>query len=307
MKLASRFFFLVLIITFAPITHAKLIDKIAAVVDDNIITLSQVQRLSKIIPIKKNVAGMVYSQNSYTTEELVQMSINKYLIRAKLSELGYTITDDQVEAQIKSNEQRLGVDRNSLKNFLRQQNTTYDEYFETLREAIEFSYFVNRVISPMIAISEQDVKNTFYKNNAKDSRMNFRYSLVDYAIGRDVAPTLAKGQFEDVIKQYRINSSLPENFSTMTVNNLDAIDEEGLAPELVNLLKGTDEGALTTPIVLNNQHHVFLVAKKDLVETAAFMAQKEKIKDSLYEKAVKAETVVWFERERNKHYIKISL
>lgn len=307
MKLASRFFFLVLILSFAQITQAKLIDKIAAVVDDNIITLSQIQRLSKIIPIKKNVAGMVYSQSSYTTDELLQMSINKYLIRAKLSELGYTITDDQVEAQIKSNEQRLGVDRASLKNFLRQQNTTYDEYFETLREAIEFSYFVNRVISPMIAISEQDVKNTFYKNNAKDSRMNFRYSLVDYAIGKDVVPTLSKGQFEDVIKQYRINSSLPEKFSTMTVNNLDGIDEEGLAPELINLLKVTDEGALTTPIVLNGQHHVFLVTKKDLVETAAFMAQKEKIKDSLYEKAVKAETVVWFERERNKHYIKISL
>ena len=303
---SSRFFFL-LVFLFSSSIEAKILDKIAAVFNDNIITLSQVQRLSKIIPIKKNVAPMIFSKNSFTSEELLQISINKFLIRSKLAELGYTITDDQVDSQIKSNEQRLGVDRASLKNFLKEQNTTYDEYFETLREAIEFSYFVNRVISPMISISEQDIKNTFYKNNARDSRMNFKYTLVDYAISRTVVPTLNKNQFEDIVKQYRINSVLPENFSTMTVANLDEINEEGLAPELINLLKNTDEGSLTSPIILNNQHHIFQVAKKDLVETEAFVAQKDKIKDQLFEKAVKTETEIWFERERNKHYIKISL
>lgn len=306
MKFASRFFFLFLLISFTT-AQAKLLDKIVAVVDDNIITLSQIQRLSKILPIKKNVAGIVYSQNSYSTEELVNISVNKYLIRSKLAELGYTITDDQVEAQIKSNEQRLGVDRQALKNFLRQQNTTYDEYFETLREAIEFSYFVSRVVAPLISISEQDIKNSFYKTNARDMRMNFKYNLVDYSISRDVIPTLAKNQFEEVVKQYRVSSVLPEQFSTMTVSNLDDITEEGLAPELITLLKATDEGALSSAIVLNNQHHVFYIAKKDLVETEAFASQKDKIKDQLYEKAVKAETAIWFERERNKHYIKISL
>jgi len=306
MKLASRIFFVFLCLNLG-IANAKLIDKIAAVIDDNIITMSQLQRLQKIIPIKKNVAGHIYSQSSYTNEELVNISINKYLIRAKLSELGYTITDDQVESQIKSNEQRLGVDRSSLKNFLKSQNTSYEEYFETLREAIEFSYFVSRVIAPMISISEQDVKNNFYKSNAKSSRMNFRYNLVDYSIGKDIVPSLGKNQFEEVIRQYKINSVLPEKFSTMNAANLDEINEDGLAPELVTLLKATDEGALTTPIVLNNKFHVFYIAKKDLVETEEFAAQKDKIKDMLYDKAVKAETALWLERERNKHYIKITL
>ncbi len=306
----SRIFFLLSFIIFSivsPDTEAKTLDKIAAVVNDNIITLSQVQRLAKIIPIKKNVAPMIFSKNTFTTEELIQISINKYLIRSKLAELGYTITDDQVDSQIKSNEQRLDVDRASLKKFLKEQNTTYDEYFETLREAIEYSYFVSRVISPMISISEQDIKNTFFKNNAKDSRMNFKYSLIDYAIARSVVPTLKKNQLEDIVRQYRINTVLPEGFSTMTVANLDDIKEDGLAAELVNLLKNTDEGSLSKPIVLNNQHHVFQVAKKDLVETDAFVSQKEKIKDQLFEKAVKVETDIWFEREKNKHYIKISL
>ncbi len=306
MKLASRFFFLATLLTSLSV-EAKLLDKIAAIVDDNIITLSQINRTSSNLAIKKNVAPMIYDKNSYTNEEILQISINKYLIRSKLSELGYTITDDQVESQIKSNQERLGVDRKSLMGFLKQQGTSFDEYFETLREAIEYSYFVNRVISPMISVSEQDVKNTYYKTNIKDSRMNFKYTLIDYSVDKDVINKPGKGQMEEVVKQYRINGVLPEAYSTLTVTNLDDINEEGITTDFKNLLKETDEGALTTPIVINNKYHVFYIAKKDLVETEAFAAQKEKIKDSLFEKAVKAETAVWFERERNKHYIKTSL
>ncbi len=306
MKLVSRFFFLVGLLTSFN-SEAILLDKIAAIVDDNVITLSQVNRVSNNLAIKKSVAPMIYDQNTFTGPELLSININKYLVRAKLSDIGYTITDDQVEAQIKTNQERLGVDRKSLMGFLKQQGTSFDEYFETLREAIEYSYFVNRVISPMISISEQDVKNAYYKNNQNGSRMNFKYALIDYAVSRDAVAKPAKGQMEEVVKQYRINSNLPDAYSTMTVSNLDDITEEGIAVELKNLLKETDEGSVTTPILINNQYHVFYLAKKDLVETEAFSSQKEKIKDQLFEKQVKSETAIWFERERNKHYIKISL
>lgn len=305
MKTVLSILFLALL--FTPSAEAKLLDKISAIVDDNIITLSQVQRIHKSLPIKKNVAPMIYDRSSYSNEEITNLLVNKFLIRAKLAELGYTITDDQVEAQIKANEKRLNVDRKALMTFLKQQGSTFDEYFETLREAIEYSYFINRVISPTIAVSEQDVKNAYFKRNIKDTRMNFKYTLIDYSIGRDIMPKLDKGQLEEVVKQYRINGVLPESFSTLSVNNLGDITEEGIAPELKNLLKHTDEGTLSAPIVLNGQHHVFFIAKKDLVESEEFTSQKDKLREELFETAVKAESAVWFERERNKHYIKISL
>ena len=305
MKLASRFFF-VFIILCTLNAEAKLLDKISAIVDDNIITMSQVNRIVNNLAIKKNVAPMIYEKSSYTPAEILQISINKYLIRSKLAETGYTITDDQVEVQIKQNQDRLGVDRKALMGFLKQQGTSFDEYFEALREAIEYSYFVSRVISPMISVSEQDVKNSYYKNNIKDSRMNFKYTLIDYSISLDDIGKPIKGQMEEVVKQYRINAVLPEAYSTLTVNNLDDITEEGITTEFKNLLKATDEGALTSPIIINNRYHVFYLAKKDLVETEAFMSQKDKIRDQIFEKLVKSEIAVWFERERNKHYIKIS-
>ena len=112
---------------------------------------------------------------------------------------------------------------------------------------------------------------------------------------------------EDIVRQYRINSVLPEAYSTLSSANLDEITEEGIAPELKTLLKHTDEGALSTSISLNGQYHVFYITKKDLVESEAFAKQKDKIRDDLFDVAVKNEAGLWLDREKNKHYIKISI
>jgi peptidyl-prolyl cis-trans isomerase SurA len=303
MKLTSFFLFL----TITSSVQAKLLDKIIGIIDDNIVTLSQVQRATKSLPLKKNIAPMIYDKQSFTNEEMLSLTVNRYLIRSKLTELGMPVSDDQVDGQIKVNEKRLNVNREQLKSFLKTQNATYDEYFETLREAMEYSFFVSRVITPLISISEQEIKNEYIKQNSKDTRLNIKFTLIDYAISKDMRSKNEKEEFEKAVKQYRSNNVLSDTFSSISINNLDDLTEEGLAPELKNALKITDEGKLSNVINYNGQSHVFFVVKKDLVETDAFAKQKEKIKDQIFEKIVKDEVTIWFEREKNKHYIKISI
>lgn len=299
--------FILIFFLFSTLAEAKLLDKIVGIVDDNVITLSQVNRIQKSLLVRKNIAPMIYGKPQFSNEEILNLSIDKFMIRAKLTELGYAITDDQVETQIKANEKRLGVDRPALLKFLKEQDSTFSEYFETLREAIEYSYFISRVISPMISVSDQDVKNYYFKQNSKDTRLNFKYTLIDYTLPKGAVAKLEKGQLEAVVKQYRVNSNLPEKFSSLTATNLDDIGEDGLAPELKSLLKKTDEGSLTAAIVLEGANHIFYLAKKDLVESEAFTKAKDKMREELTEMATKVESDTWLDRERNKHYIKISL
>ncbi len=288
-------------------SEAKLLDKIVGIVDDNIITQSQIQRLTKNIAIKKNIAPMIYEKNQYESAEMLNIYINKLLIRSKLQEIGYSVGDDQVEAQIKTNEKRLNVNREALKNFLKQQNTSFDEYFETLREAIEYSYFVSRIITPTLSVSDQDVKNEYYKRNSKDNRMTFKYNLVDYVVSKENSKNANKDLFLKSVTQFRNVGVWSSDFAEISPNSLDEITEEGMAQELSTLLKNTQEGQLSKPIVLNGQLHVFFVTKKDLVETENFSNQKESIRNDLLGVLIKSESLAWFEREKNKHYIKITL
>ncbi|MCK6595936.1 MAG: hypothetical protein L6Q33_12120 [Bacteriovoracaceae bacterium] len=215
-----------------------------------------------------------------------------------------SINVDYVEDQIKGNEKKLGVNRQALLQFLNQQGFNFDEYFETIREAIEYSIFIQRVISPIVSITDQEVKNTYFKQNSKNARMNFKYGLIDYSINKDIA---AGTKFLSAIKDFKKSNIIAEDFKDYSATNLDALTEEDISAELNAILKETDEGAITKPIMIGGKLHVFYVAKKDLVESSEYLKEKEKIRNQLFEKAVVLETKDWLIRERNKHFIKNNL
>ncbi len=283
---------------------AKQIDKIALVVNDTTFSLSQIKRIQDTVAIRKNVSPLVYDKNSFELSEITEKLINRQMIKAKLSEIGYSVGDDYVEDQIKANEKKLGVNRTSLIQFLNQQGFNFDEYFETIREAIEYSIFIQRVVGPIISITDQEIKNTYYKTNAKNSRMNFKYSLVDYSSGNDSAKGNA---FYNALLSYRKSNVIGEDFKDFSSTNLDDITEEDISSDLSKALKETDEGTLTKPIMVAGRLHVFYIQKKDLVESSAYQQEKEKIRNALFEKAVVGEAREWFMRERNKHFIKNNL
>jgi len=281
---------------------AKMLDKIMAVIDENIITLSQVNRIQDNLASRKNISPPIYSNENMARDEIVDLVIRKFLIRDKLAETGYIIGDEQVESQINATEKRLGLNREALMSFLKSTNLTFNEYFDIIRETIEFNIFQGKVIVPLINITDQEVKNLFYKQNQGNATFTFKYLLTDFYLEH---PTPTKvSTFKKMLEKYQVSGILPEEFSTMQTNVLGNVTEDGLTPELTHLLKKTGEGQFTTPIKINDIYHVFFVKKKDLVESEIFNQAKERIKMGLYEEKAKGMISVWFKREGARHYLK---
>ena len=284
--------------------NAELLDKILAVVDGKIITLSTVERVKKNLPARRNISPLIYDRENFTNKEIVEIMINSILIRAKLENMNYVISDSQVESQIKMTEKGLGLNRDSLLRFLSTNNLSFDEYFELTREAIEFNLFSSRFIAPLISVTDQEVKNYFYKKNQKNKRLSFKYTLVDFSLPKDKFKGSMVSNFPGVLQKFQTSGILPNEFSELSTNVLGDITEDGLTKELSDLLKRTDEGKFTAPLLLYKDYHVFFVKKKDLVESEIFSREKEKIKAMLMKDTGLQISTLWFEREKNKHYIK---
>lgn len=286
--------------------QAKLLDKVVAIFNSKIITLSQINRIQTNVAARKNVSPQIYSKDKYTAEELTEILINANLIREKISTIGYTVSDEQVEDQIKSTEKRLGLGRKELLNFLQNNNLSFDEYFEIIRETIELNIFSSRVIAPMISITEQQIKNTYYNKYLGNKTVSFKYHLVDYAVQGQLSSEDTK-ELKESIARYHASGIIPEKFKTVETNQLENLSEDGLTTDLIKTLKTTDEGAFTKPIFLNGQTHIFYLKKKDLVESEQFQQSKEKIRQELFEQAAIHMTNMWFKRESSKHFIKYNL
>lgn len=296
-------FFIILLFQLS-IVEAKLLDKTIAVINDRIITLSLTSRVQSNLNARRNISPVIYPKSKYSRKEIIDILIQREMVRSKLNEIGYVIGDDQVESQIKSTEQRLGLNRRALLNFLKNNNFTYDEYFELIRETIEFNIFTSRIIRPLVSVTEQEIKNTFYKNNLKNKTLNFKYTLVDFSLPSKSVTSAMKKNFKSVLKDFQTRGTLPEKFKNIDTSTLGDISEEDLSGSLRKVLKRTDEGSFSSPISYGGSVHVFFVKKKDLVESSIYLQNKTKIRNVLFEKSAKKLIKVWFKRDENNHYIK---
>lgn len=285
-------------------TSEKLLDKIVAVVNTKVISLSEIERMRDTLPARKEVSPVIYTEKKYTPKELLDVMIRSFIIRDKINAQGYVINDDAVESRIKMTEERLGLKRADLLQFLKGKGLTYEEYFEIIRETMEFNIFAQRIIAPLISVTEQEIKNEYYRRNSTNSALSFRYNLVDFYIPEEKLIDKSENKFLAVLKDYQLTGKLPEEYRALESNNLDNLSEDALPKKLSSVLKKTAEGSFSSPVSLNNHLHIFYVQKKDLVESQDFLRYKDQIQNEIFMTKGKSVTNNWFDREYSNYYIK---
>ena len=193
---------------------------------------------------------------------------------------------------------------------------TYDEFFQIYRQNIEFGHFHQQTIAPLITITEQEVKNMFYKMNAHNKALAFRYTLVDFSLPRKAFQSQGRRRqrqrhklknFRQVLINFQNNGVLPEDYPPLQTNVLGDITEDDLTPHSKSILKKTDEGEFSQPILIGDTYHVFFVKQKNVVESNVFAQIKDQIREKIYEKQLKRATNLWYKRQKAEHYIRYFL
>ena len=299
-----KIFFVCLMLFCSFLVNAKLLDKIVAVVDDQTISQLDMTRIKDTLKARNEISPQIFNKLNFSDQEIIRILINKKLIREKLSSLGYVIADDQVEAQIKSTEERLGLNREALLNFLKSNGLEFEEYFEVTRESIEYNIFLSRIISPMISVTEQEIKNEFYKLNASNSTLGHRFDLVDFSINKGLLKSDEMALLPDALKGLQKGESLSGNFSKFEATNINSVNEDGLAKEIKSQLDKINVGDFSAPVIIGKKLHIFFVKRKELVDSEQFVKQKESLRQKIYSETEKQVTDMWFQREESKHFIK---
>ncbi len=281
-----------------------LLDKIIAVVNTKVISLSEINRIEKTLEARREVSPMIYSKAKYTQQELLDIMVRTFIIRDKINAQGYVINDDAVESRIKATEERLGLKRSDLLSFLKSKGLTYEEYFELIRETMEYNVFASRIIAPLISVTEQEIKNEYYRRNSSNNALSFKYKLVDFYISEDSLVDKSENKYIAVLKDYQLTGKLPEEYKNLETNNLDDLNEDGLAKDLAKVLKNTPEGTFSKPINLGGYIHAFYVQKKDLVESQDYLSEKQEIQNDIFMTKGSSVTDNWFHREYSNYYIK---
>lgn len=282
----------------------KLLDKIVAVVNSKVISLSEIKRIEDTLEARREVSPLIYTESKYDQKGLIDIMIRAFIIRDKMNSQGYVINDDAVESRIKMTEEKLGLRRADLLSFLKSKNVTFEEYFEIIRETMEFNLFAQRIIAPLVSVTEQEIKNEYYRRNSTNNALSFKYTLVDFYVAEQSLIDKNEDRFLNVLRDYQLTGKLPEEYRSLESNNLENLNEDSLPKDLAHALKNTSEGTFSKSLSLNGYLHAFYVQKKDLVESQDFLKFKEKIQSDIFAEKGKSVTNNWFHREYSNYYIK---
>ncbi len=292
--------FLLLALSFQ--ASAKLLDKIVAVFNNEVITLSDIKRIKVNLKSRKSIARGVYLDKNYDLNELIEVEIDLKTIRAHLTTIGYLVNDDQVEQLISSLEKNNGINREGLIKFLKSENVTFNEYFELLRASREHGILMNIVIEPLVSITEQQIKNEFFRQNISNKNLDIRYNLVAYSINKDSYKS--DEHFTEALKQYLSTGVIPKDYKNLEEISIGEIAQNDLDKNLSRTLKSTDEGTFSKTIRNGSNYISYYVRKKDLIESSLYQQAKPRIRAKLFEIEARKILEVWLRRERDKHFIR---
>jgi hypothetical protein len=75
------------------VAQAKLVDKVLAIFNSKVLTLSQIERITTNLPARKNVSPQIYNKDKMSDKDIVNLIIRNNMIREKLVAIGYNVTD----------------------------------------------------------------------------------------------------------------------------------------------------------------------------------------------------------------------
>lgn len=295
--------FLLTLLAFSFNVKAELLDKIAGVINDKIYSLSELERVQKSISARREIAPFIYTNKSYTINDILKLQQKLFIVKDKLSELGFVVSDDSVEDRIKDTERRLGLRRADLLEFLKSKGISFAEYFELIREATEYNIFNRRIISPLVNITEQEIKNYYYKMNSSNKALSFKYEIIDFYLPENRVSKSDLSRMTSILEEYQKTGNIPSIYKDIETTNLGNVSDDDLPKELSSILKITDEGAFSKPYLKSNLVHLFFVKKKDLTASQDFLTKKEMIQNKIYESRSSVVTANWFSREALNYYI----
>lgn len=294
------------------VVQAHILDRVAASVNDDIITLSELYEFGG--PFIEERAGTEGVAGRKAAErEVLERLIARTLVDQEIDALKLDVTEQELDRTIDDIAQRNGLDRDSLRAELERQGMGWEMYRSQLKGDLRQMKFAQSVLRPRVNITEDELRDAYNRlgsNIPKLAKVQAIFLLFP-ADPAGKAAVLAKAK---ALSDQAIGGA---DFAKLSAENDEAgFGSQGgemgsfavgeLVPELDRVVFGLQVGQVSAPIQVETG--VFVVRLQDLESSAAdFESVKGQLQEQVFEARMTEEQERWFQQARGKASIRILL
>ncbi|MBF0153431.1 MAG: peptidylprolyl isomerase [Magnetococcales bacterium] len=266
--------------------HAGQLDRIVAVVEGDIITSSEVNRVADPVVRRLTKSGELRDEEQIrkrALEELIQRKLREH----KASELKIHISDkdiDQAVVQVAKNN-KLSTD--AFLKELNKQGVDQNEFREDLRQEILQSHLINQVIRPLVAVSEEEIKDLQGNLDSSDGSEQIHLGHILLATDEKMPSSQVdklRQQAEEIVRRLRAGESLSalasqysDDATGLKGGDMGWFRRGEMVPDLEKVVFQLVGGAVAGPLRTAQGYHVFQVLERKSAPASARRGSKEEL------------------------------
>ena len=300
--------------------EAVVVDRIVAVVNDEIITLFDLSKTLK--PYEENIKALGYTPEKtrktlfkLRADALNQM-IDQKLADQQIKKNNIKVSTKEIDAAIERIKETRSYTEEDLRAGLAQQGMTMEEYRENLKQQLLRARLVNREVKSKIVVTNEEIQKYYddhldkYAGQTKYHIWNISIRFSAYADTAEKQMALQKMEsvlaqlkqgrpFDEVAKEVSSTPGMPEGADL----GLYQLDE--LSPELQKVVKNMKAGEFSPILSGPGGHQIVYLEEVLATDPKAISEAKSEIEDILYNDAVNNRYETWLGELRKRSHIKI--
>jgi len=297
----------------------KLIDGVAAIVNDEVILVSEVREKSKPIVAKMELnQGMLRGGEMRGIEkEILDNLINERLMLQQMKELHIEVSEQEVDAAIDEVRKQRGLSESALRAAIEAEGMDFKEYREVVRNHIQRSKLFAIKVRPRVKITEEDVKNWYTQNvnAASVSAVRLLAIFIPFRNGSgkeglDEARKNAARAFaraiagEDFMK---LAAEFSADKTNTSAGDMGTVRKGTLTPDIERTIFSLKKGQIGEPVETDQGIYIFKV--NDIVgdEARSLADVKEDIYRRLFEEEGERQFKAWMAEIRKESFIDVRL
>lgn len=304
--------------------HAVLVDRVVAVVNDDVITLSEVQQEGKKLfqqIARQAPAAELGKDLDKARQEVLSSLIDKALVEQRAKALGITVDDNEISQTMETMAANNHMDVETLKSKLVAQGMSVDDYRNRLKWQILQSKVINYEIRSKIVVTEEKARQYYKQQDLHDIRDGYHILQIGLQWGtgkkyptREMAMAQAK-QIEKMLSAHQSFSELARTYSDLPSaadgGDLGYFAKKELASFMKEAILKITPGD-TTPIIEASDNTLQIlkllsIKSGDTIERPPFKSVKQDIIHKLQDEELDRHFARWLKDIRAQAYIKTIL
>ena len=302
--------------------HAEIVDRIVAMVNNDIITLSELNTALKPYEDKIEEAG--YSKDKKEKllfkirQDMLGRLIDEKLTDQEVGRLGIKVSDQEVDAAIERIKSSQLMTQEDLEKALEKDGLSLDAYREKIRREIMRPKLINYSVKSKIIITDEDVK-AYYDAHQDQYGGEKKFHLSNILILCDphasqeikenklAAITEIKNLLDQGESFHEVARSYSEAPNAGDGGELGLFTLDVLSDQLRKTVLSLEEGTYTDVMETGQGYQIFFLDRIETTPGKKLEEVSETISSQLYEKRVEKRFKSWIDSLRENSHIKTTL